>query len=239
MQTAKGFNAILISSGIFTSGILLGYIIRSKNGQNSNPSNSSITTSTSSLTADSDSVENAAEELIIYQCTYHVEPKISAHFRAWILDRMEMMVTIPGVQDANMYTTLPQTNDSVETENFSVIFVLGGPGAGKGTQCAKIVTEFGYVHISAGDCLRAERNSGSPDAKLINQYISDGKIVPVEITVKLLNKAMKNSGGTKFLIDGFPRNENNLQGWYNVMGDQVHVAGVLFFDCPEEILEVC
>ena len=36
----------------------------------------------------------------------------------------------------------------------NVIFVLGGPGAGKGTQCAKIVDNFGYVHLSAGDLLR-------------------------------------------------------------------------------------
>ena len=45
-----------------------------------------------------------------------------------------------------------------------VVFVLGGPGAGKGTQCARIVEKFGYTHISAGDCLRAERASGSADA---------------------------------------------------------------------------
>lgn len=39
-----------------------------------------------------------------------------------------------------------------------VVFVLGAPGSGKGTQCAKIVNDFGYVHLSAGDLLRAERN---------------------------------------------------------------------------------
>ena len=39
----------------------------------------------------------------------------------------------------------------------NVVFVLGGPGAGKGTQCAKIVEQFGFVHLSAGDLLRAER----------------------------------------------------------------------------------
>lgn len=49
-----------------------------------------------------------------------------------------------------------------------VVFVLGGPGAGKGTQCANIVKEFGWCHLSAGDLLRAERASGSADADLIN-----------------------------------------------------------------------
>ena len=60
-----------------------------------------------------------------------------------------------------------------------VLFVLGGPGAGKGTQCARLVDEFGFVHLSAGDLLRAERDSGSPDGAMITQYINEGKIVPV------------------------------------------------------------
>ena len=54
----------------------------------------------------------------------------------------------------------------------TVVFVLGGPGSGKGTQCQKIVTEYDFAHISAGDCLRAERNSNSADAQLINQVKS-------------------------------------------------------------------
>jgi len=43
----------------------------------------------------------------------------------------------------------------------SVFFVLGGPGAGKGTVCQKLVKQQGYVHLSAGDLLREERDSGS------------------------------------------------------------------------------
>ena len=80
--------------------------------------------------------------------------------------------------------------------------------SGKGTVCKKLVENHGFVHLSAGDCLRAERDSGSPNAELINTYISKGEIVPVAITVKLLKKAMQNNGWTakKFLIDGFPRN---------------------------------
>eukprot|EP00965_Chrysotila_dentata_P004991 163667-Pleurochrysis_carterae.AAC.1 len=65
-----------------------------------------------------------------------------------------------------------------------VWFVLGGPGAGKGTQCARVIEYFRqkhlrYTHLSAGDLLRAERSSGSPQAELIESYIKEGKIVPV------------------------------------------------------------
>ena len=54
-----------------------------------------------------------------------------------------------------------ENNEATKNPIPKVIFVIGGPGAGKGTQCAKLVEEFGYMHVSAGDCLRAERNSGS------------------------------------------------------------------------------
>jgi len=121
-----------------------------------------------------------------------------------------------------------------------VVFVLGGPGSGKGTQCARIVKEFGYVHLSAGDLLRAARSSGDATGALIENYIKEGKIVPVEITVNLIKKAMEDNakqGKAKFLVDGFPRNQDNVEGWERVMGSYAHVRLVLFFDCPEKVME--
>mgnify|MGYP001042538252 CR=1 FL=1 len=115
---------------------------------------------------------------------------------------------------------------------------MGGPGAGKGTQCAKIQEKFGYVHLSAGDCLREEKaNPDSKYGKLILEHISNGTIVPVEITLALLKRKMDYyvmKGQDHFLIDGFPRNKNNLDGWNNIMGDVANVEFCLFFDCPEE-----
>ncbi|XP_001359167.2 UMP-CMP kinase [Drosophila pseudoobscura] len=117
-----------------------------------------------------------------------------------------------------------------------VVFVLGGPGAGKGTQCSKIVNRFLFTHLSAGDLLREERTrEGSEFGSLIEDYIRNGKIVPVEITCSLLENAMKNSGKSLFLIDGFPRNQDNLDGWNRQMSDKVDVQFVLFFDCDEEV----
>merc|ERR1712012_1412872 len=121
----------------------------------------------------------------------------------------------------------------------NVVFVLGGPGAGKGTQCSNLVKDFGVVHLSAGDLLRAERNSGSKDAELINNYIKEGKIVPVEITVGLLKRAMmkemaENAKFT-FIIDGFPRNYDNLSGWNKICGGTfATVPFLLHFECSEE-----
>jgi len=123
-----------------------------------------------------------------------------------------------------------------------VLFVLGGPGAGKGTQCTKVVENFGaWAHISAGDCLRAERNDpSSKDGEMINELIKEGKIVPSSITVKLLLKAMaaaKELGKTCFLIDGFPRSLENLTTWQADAADVATVCGLLFYDAKEEELE--
>merc|ERR1719203_683867 len=119
----------------------------------------------------------------------------------------------------------------------NVVFVLGGPGAGKGTQCVNLVRDFGVVHLSAGDLLRAERNSGSKDAELINNYIKEGQIVPVKITVGLIKKAMKkyvSYGQSDFVIDGFPRNKDNLDGSNALISEYAEVPFLLLLECTEE-----
>jgi adenylate kinase len=114
-----------------------------------------------------------------------------------------------------------------------IVFVLGGPGSGKGTQCANIVRDFGYTHLSAGDLLRSEVSRGSQHGALINQYIADGKIVPVDITLDLLRRAMLASRSRRFLIDGFPRELQQTLDFEKTVGQP---AFVLFFNCPEETM---
>lgn len=116
----------------------------------------------------------------------------------------------------------------------TVVFVLGGPGAGKGTQCANIVREFAFVHLSAGDLLRAHMKSGSPEGNMVAEMIKQGQIVPSEVTVNLLLDAMRASGKDRFLIDGFPRNKENRDAWETTAGYDCDF--VLFFDCPEDVM---
>lgn len=99
----------------------------------------------------------------------------------------------------------------LEPNEVSVIFVLGGPGSGKGTQCAKLVKDFGFKHLSAGDLLRAEQDrEGSKYGEMIKDIIKEGLIVPMEVTVKLLEDAILETiktpdGPRRFLIDGIIR----------------------------------
>ena len=113
-----------------------------------------------------------------------------------------------------------------------------GPGSGKGTQCSLLVEREGFVHLSAGELLRIEKASGSENAKLIHDVCMAGKIVPVKITVNLIKNAMEKAGwaSKRYLIDGFPRNEDNVEGWNAVIGPKANIKKVIYFECDEEEL---
>jgi len=130
------------------------------------------------------------------------------------------------------------TSPAFDPQKVVVVYILGGPGAGKGTQSANLVRDYGFVHLSAGDLLREEQNDeGSKYGQLIKDYIKDGLIVPMEITVKLLENAMRSkmdSNGTgKFLIDGFPRKMDQAIFFEESVCPS---RCTLFLDCPEDVM---
>ena len=123
-------------------------------------------------------------------------------------------------------------------DKYKVIFIVGPPGVGKNTQCDKLVEKYKFIHFGAGDLLRAEAKKDTEDGKLINSIISQGKIVPVKITCSLLKKAMDESGKKNiFLIDGYPRNQDNIDGWNEVFGENYKLITSIILGCDEEMLE--
>lgn len=134
-----------------------------------------------------------------------------------------------------------KSTPTFSSKDVTVLFVLGGPGAGKGTQCSRLVKEHGFTHLSAGDLLRAEQQRpGSQFGDLIRDYIKNGLIVPMEVTVQLLENAMTESlqkSGSKqgrFLIDGFPRKMDQAHKFEESV---CPAKLVLFYDCPEKVME--
>ena len=123
----------------------------------------------------------------------------------------------------------------------NVVFVLGGPGAGKGTMCELAESQLGWTHLSTGDLLRAERQAGCSTAATIEEYITAGKLVPNEIVVTLLKNAMeavtRTTGKNNFLLDGVPRSLGNLDAWYEVFGQEAELPEMLYFECPYEVLQ--
>ncbi|KAL1953004.1 hypothetical protein VTO42DRAFT_3775 [Malbranchea cinnamomea] len=142
---------------------------------------------------------------------------------------------------------LPQSSNNTKPkfspDDVTVIFVLGGPGSGKGTQSANLVRDYGFCHLSAGDLLRAEQDrEGSQYGDLIRHHIREGIIVPMEITVALLSNAMTEilekkayrTAKPRFLIDGFPRKMDQAQFFEETVCPS---AATLFLSCPEEVME--
>jgi UMP-CMP kinase len=123
----------------------------------------------------------------------------------------------------------------------NVVFVIGGPGSGKGTMCELAESQLGWTHLSTGDLLRAERETGGPTAATIEDFLTAGKLVPNEIVVTLLKNAMETvtrmTGRNNFLLDGFPRSLENLEGWYEVFGREAELPTMLYFECPYDVLE--
>ncbi|XP_045515333.1 adenylate kinase isoenzyme 1 isoform X1 [Pieris brassicae] len=98
----------------------------------------------------------------------------------------------------------------IDTSKKPIVWVLGGPGSGKGTQCEKIIAKYGFTHLSTGDLLRAEVKSGSDRAKCLTAIMERGELVPNDVVLDLLKEAiMARAEESKgFLIDGYPREKS-------------------------------
>jgi len=88
------------------------------------------------------------------------------------------------------------------------VVLLGAPGAGKGTQCKSIVARYDLLHLSSGDILRQERADGSELGKKAQDYMDSGALVPDEIIIEMMAKAIGKAPVAGFILDGFPRTVN-------------------------------
>lgn len=93
----------------------------------------------------------------------------------------------------------------------------------------KLVNEFGFIHLSTGDLLRVEKERlESKDGKLIKEYILEGKIVPMNLVIKLIKiqiQTLSQKGFQLFLIDGFPRQMDQALKFES----DVHLVMIFFF----------
>ena len=86
------------------------------------------------------------------------------------------------------------------------IIMLGAPGAGKGTQAKMIAEKYAIPHISTGDIFRANIKNGTELGKEAKKYMDQGKLVPDELTVKiLLDRVAQPDCANGYVLDGFPR----------------------------------
>lgn len=87
------------------------------------------------------------------------------------------------------------------------LVLLGAPGAGKGTQAKRLAAAYGVRHISTGDMFRAEVEADTALGREVKAFLDSGRLVPDELTVRLLERRLQEAPASGFLLDGFPRTE--------------------------------
>lgn len=113
------------------------------------------------------------------------------------------------------------------------IVLMGCPGAGKGTQSAKLKERFNLAHISTGDVLRKEIASGSALGKQVAQIIQQGNLISDDLMISILEKIVKETN-RGIIFDGFPRTVAQAEALDKMMqGLNRAITQVIMVDLPE------
>ena len=92
------------------------------------------------------------------------------------------------------------------------LVLFGPPGAGKGTQAARLVEKYHLVHLSTGDIFRSNITEGTDLGLLAKSYIDKGALVPDEVTIGMLEAEVNSNSNAKgFIFDGFPRTTSQAE----------------------------
>jgi adenylate kinase len=117
------------------------------------------------------------------------------------------------------------------------LVLLGPPGAGKGTQCKRIIDKYDVVHLSSGDILRAERSAGTQLGQKAQSYMDSGALVPDDLIIDMMIGAIKRAPDAGYVLDGFPRTVaqgNGLDAALERAGEKIDA--VINLQVPDEAI---
>ena len=119
------------------------------------------------------------------------------------------------------------------------MILVGPPGAGKGTQAARLVERFHIVHISSGDMLRAAVKEGTQLGQEADRYMKAGQLVPDEVVIgMILERIRKPDCDGGFMLDGFPRTRPQAEALDAAMTQAgVALDAVVLIEVPDALLE--
>jgi adenylate kinase len=116
------------------------------------------------------------------------------------------------------------------------LILLGPPGAGKGTQAERLAEDFGLLHISTGDMLRAHVAEDTELGRKAKGFIDAGELVPDEVIIGMIVERIDEPDARDgFLLDGFPRNQQQAQALADALANlQRQLTAALLFEVPDE-----
>jgi adenylate kinase len=118
------------------------------------------------------------------------------------------------------------------------MILVGPPGAGKGTQAARLVDRFLIPHISSGDMLRAAVKEGTQLGQEADRYMKAGQLVPDEVVIgMILERIAKHDCAKGFMLDGFPRTRPQAEALDQAMAKAgVALDAVVLIEVPDELI---
>lgn len=118
------------------------------------------------------------------------------------------------------------------------LILLGPPGAGKGTQAARICQKYGIPHISTGDIFRKHIKEGTDFGKKAQEYMNRGELVPDDLVLEIAEaRLMEEDCGSGFLLDGFPRTVRQAEQLDRFLNEKnLSIDKVLDIDVDKEAL---
>lgn len=118
------------------------------------------------------------------------------------------------------------------------VILLGPPGAGKGTQAARLAERFAVPHVATGDLLRAEKKAGTDVGRVVAGFMDRGELVPDGITLAVLEARLKRPDAEDgFILDGFPRNAVQAEALDKMLAEVGQgIDAVLAFDVSDQAM---
>jgi adenylate kinase len=117
------------------------------------------------------------------------------------------------------------------------LILLGPPGAGKGTQAARLSDDFALPYIGTGDLLREHRREQTELGRQAEEFMAAGHLVPDDLVIAMILEKIADEGDDGFLLDGFPR----TIGQADALGDEMEKRGrrltaALLIEAPDEVV---
>ena len=116
------------------------------------------------------------------------------------------------------------------------LVILGSVGSGKGTQAKLLAEKLNITHLSSGALLRQAAKEDSEQGREISQLLTSGKLLPLNLNTKLLFPRLKEAFSTGFILDGFPRDMDQLKALQDFLKQEKQaIDKAILLEIPDEV----